>query len=62
MFDVDLVQVLPISCSGPPYAQAVQGEEASDSWPGHGQNGDHDHGATPLVKVGEKRLIQGRSR
>ena len=66
MFDVDLVQALPISCHGPPSLQAVQGEEAGvisevmeEAGQGSRQDGDHDGGATPPVKIGEKRLIWG---
>ena len=67
MFDVDLVQALPISCHDPPSVQAVQGEAAGvisevvkEAGQGTEQDGDHDRGVTPPVKVGEKMLIWGR--
>ena len=65
MVGVDLVQALPVSCHGPPSVQAMQGEEASviseimeEASQGLRQDGDRDHGATPPVKIGEKRLIR----
>ena len=66
MFDVDLVQALPVSCHGPTSVQAVHGEEAGvisevmeETDHGLRQDGDRDHRATPLVKIGEKWLIRG---
>ena len=54
MFDVDLVQALPVSLHGPTSAQAMNGEEAGvvskvveEGIHSSGQDGDCDHGATP---------------
>ena len=50
MFDVDLVQA---------EVAGFVSEVVKEAGQGTGQDGDHDHGTMPLVKVGEKRVILG---
>ena len=58
MFDVNLVQALPVSHRGPPLCKlwreeaGVVPEVVEEGSQSSGQDGDSDHGATPLVKIG----------